>query len=126
MSDDPFPQLRVLKARIDEVASNLGLDIVTLEFIPHGEHGNLVHFIANVTADSLKTNEEVEKDNVDAAFDELMGGLDVTVDDDGEVTLDDHEVEPEDPALEEAELAIQERARERARQALQESSDDDE
>jgi len=125
MSNDPFPQLRALEARIIKLANELGLDIVGLEFVPQGDSTNLVHFIANVQQDTLKTIEEVDKDKTDAAFEQLMGGFDVTTDDEGNVTLDEAEAEIEDPALEEAELAMQERARQRAREALTETSDDE-
>jgi len=117
---DPFPQLRALQDRISQVVDEVGMEVVALEFVPHDEYGNLVHFIVNVKQNTLKTTEEVDKDTVNETFDQLMGGFDVTVAEDGNVALSEVETkEPEDPALEEAEVNMQERARERARQALE-------
>lgn len=130
MNDDPFGPMRALQERITQLADSLGLDLGSVEFVPHTEYGNLVHFVVQVRAETLKTNEEVESDAMRSEFDSLMGAFDVVEGDDGEFTLADHAPsepsEPEDPALEEAEASLQERARERARRRLTEQSEESE
>lgn len=124
--DDPFDQLRALQSRLADLVDELGLDLASIEFIPHGEHGNLVHFIAQVREDTLKTNEEVETDAVRSEFDSLIGSFEVIEGEDGPTISDVDEVEeePEDPALEEAEAKMQEKARERAAKLLQQRDDE--
>ena len=130
MNDDPFEQMRALQDRVAKLADDMGLDLAALEFVPHAEYGNLVHFIVQVRQETLKTNEEIESDAVRSQFESLMSGFEVAEGEDGQVTLAEHKVieveEPEDPALEEAEAKIQEKARERARRRLTEPKDEGE
>lgn len=124
MNDDPFNQMRALQQRISQLVESLGLDLATLEFVPHQEYGNLVHFIVHVRSETLKSNEEIESDAVNSQFESLMGSFNIIEGEDGEFRLaeQEHEDEPvaEDPALEEAEAKMQAKARERARRRLTE------
>ena len=123
--NDPYPALGALQKRINEVATSLGMQLMSMEFVV-SEEDNIVHFIMEVLPETLKTNEEVESDQMNAAFDGLMGDFgEFEINEDGTVEFGEteKEEEPKDPAYDKAIAKIQEQAREKARKRLEEEEE---
>lgn len=116
MSENPFEAIRKLGARMEQIAKDLDLELVQYALVPDKDGTNNLSAIFHITPEAVKTAAEIEQDQTDDLFADLIGGLELGTDEEGNIVLEGPDTETE--AQEKAEVDEKERARlEREEQA---------
>lgn len=97
--EDPFVAIERLQQRLSEVASEIGLELFQCAFMKDPQGGNAISAVFTIRQEAVMTADEIQQEQTDDIFAEMLGGGE------GEDDLDHIAVLDEDEDLDPAEAA---------------------